>query len=74
MSTERLMPPPPPGLTTYSFEGIYPENDPAHPNGGSLRYIDENGVAQTKTKMWAGICFSFFSSSAPTNKISVVAC
>jgi hypothetical protein len=73
MNTMRT-PPPPPGLMSYSFEGIWETNDPAHPAGGSITYMDENNVKQVKTKMWTGTCFTFIASSAPYNKIGVGPC
>jgi hypothetical protein len=63
-----------PVMTNYSYEGIYELNDPAHPNGGSLDYVDVNGTTQSLTMMWAGTCVTFASQSAPTNKIGVATC
>jgi hypothetical protein len=60
--------------TSYSYEGIYELNDPAHPNGGSLTYVDSNGVTQNITTMWSGTCVTFESQSAPTNLVDVATC
>ena len=69
-----VAPVPAPVMTNYSYEGIYELNDPAHPNGGSLDYVDVNGTTQSLTTMWAGTCVTFASQSAPTNKIGVATC
>jgi hypothetical protein len=65
---------PQPTMTDYYFEGVYELNDPAHPNGGSLNYVDSNGVTQSRTAMWAGNCQLISSQSEPTNKIGVAPC
>lgn len=64
----------PPIMTIYSYEGIYILNDPAHPSGGSLNYVDINGVTQSKTMMWSGTCISFSSQSVPTNIVGAAIC
>lgn len=61
-------------MTSYSYEGIYELNDPAHPNGGSLDYVDINGITQSLTFMWNGNCQTFDSQSAPTNTVAVATC
>jgi hypothetical protein len=63
-----------PVMTTYSYEGIWETNDPAHPSGGSLSYVDINGVTQNITSMWNGTCVPFDSQTPPTNKIGVSPC
>jgi hypothetical protein len=61
-------------MSSYSYEGVYETNDPAHPNGGSLDYVDINGNTQSLTFMWAGNCQTFSSQSAPTNIVAAVPC
>jgi hypothetical protein len=62
-----VLPEPLPEMTNYSYEGFYELNDPAHPNGGSLKYVDINGVQQTLAPMWSGTCTTFASQSPPTD-------
>lgn len=64
----------PPTMTTYSYEGIYASGDSFHPSGGSLSYVDYDGVTQNLTYMWSGTCTSFQSQSAPTNLVAVSTC
>ncbi len=64
----------PPVMTNYSYEGRYETDDPAHPNGGSLDYVDINGDTQSLAFMWAGTCIQFASQSLPTNKLGVTPC
>jgi hypothetical protein len=54
-------------MTTYSYEGIYDRYDTLHPDGGSLNYVDENGV--TKRKRLCGEGLVFHLQSVPTNII-----
>jgi hypothetical protein len=61
-------------MTSYSYEGFYELNDPAHPNGGSLNYVDINGNTQSLTFMWVGNCQTFSSQSGPTNVIGAGPC
>jgi hypothetical protein len=59
-------------MTTYSYEGIYDRYDTLHPDGGSLNYVDENGL---KKNVYVGrTCVSFSSQSVPTNIIDAVIC
>ena len=58
----------------YSYEGVYASNDPAHPNGGSLDYVDENGAPQSLTLLFSGTCVTFISQSQPTNLVGVATC
>jgi hypothetical protein len=44
-------------MTTYSYEGIYDRYDTLHPDGGSLNYVDENGVTKRKRLCGEGLVF-----------------
>ena len=54
---------------TYSFyyEGIYTTNDPAHPTGGTIVYIDAYGVTQESTYLWNGECREILAQSITSN-------
>lgn len=43
---------------TYSFyyEGFYETDDPAHPLGGTIVYVDADGFTQESTYLWNGEC------------------
>jgi hypothetical protein len=63
-----------PVMTEYSYTGIYERNDPNHPDGGSLDYVDINGVTRTLSGLYAVDCISFLSQSPPTNIIKASTC
>jgi hypothetical protein len=69
-----VVPPDPPAMISYSYEGFYELNDPLHPTGGSLSYVDINGITQNLTFMWSGNCIQFNSQSPPTNIIGAAPC
>jgi hypothetical protein len=45
-----------PAGTTWSLTGLYENNDPAHPLGGSINYIDVFGNEQTISSIWDDDC------------------
>lgn len=47
-----------PPATTYSFyyEGFYEEGDEVHPSGGTVVYLDADGITQYSTLLWQGEC------------------
>ena len=49
--------------TSYCYEGIYEINDPKHPGGGSVTYIDGDGDTVTINNIWAGFPVNFDASS-----------
>lgn len=61
-------------VTLYSYEGIWELDDPLHPDGGSLNYVDGFGVPQTLSPLWQGTCVSFESISAPTSITGAIPC
>jgi len=47
-----------PPETTYSFyyEGFYEEGDEIHPDGGTIVYLDADGLTQYSYLLWTGEC------------------
>lgn len=43
-----------PSTTQYCYDGFWELNDPEHPNGGSVTYIDRNNVENTIDQIWLG--------------------
>jgi len=41
-------------VQTTCFEGIWEEGDPAHPNGGTVTYINVDGELVTQIGIWLG--------------------
>jgi hypothetical protein len=41
-------------IQAQCFEGIWEEGDPAHPNGGSVTYINADGDIVTQDLIWLG--------------------
>ena len=49
---------------TGNYDGLWEFGDPAHPDGGTLVYIDECGNTVTVTEIWfTGVCTEFTYSS-----------
>jgi len=40
----------------YSYQGVYSNPDPVHPNGGQVRYLDANGIEQLRQFIWSDDC------------------
>lgn len=45
-----------PSTSSFYYEGFWQLNDPVHPNGGTVTYIDPNGFSQESTYLWVGEC------------------
>jgi hypothetical protein len=41
-------------IQAQCFEGIWEEGDPAHPNGGTITYINADGELVTQDLIWSG--------------------
>ena len=41
-------------VQTTCFEGLWEEGDPAHPNGGTITYINADGELVTQIGIWLG--------------------
>lgn len=49
--------------TTYCYDGFWELDDPAHPTGGSVTYLDELGIENTINYIWLGYPVTFDASS-----------
>lgn len=60
-------PPTPAQTYPFYFEGLYTTNDPAHPSGGTIVYIDAYGATQQSTFLWIGECREILAQSITSN-------
>jgi hypothetical protein len=45
--------------TSFCYEGIWETDDPEHPQGGYVTYVDAEGVEQTIQPIWLGDSYNF---------------
>ena len=61
--------------TQHCYAGIWEVDDPAHPNGGSITYIDGNGAQQTINMIWLDQTVTIYASSIVSKTgIAIVEC
>lgn len=56
--------------TPYCYDGFWELDDPAHPGGGSVTFINEFGIEETINNIWLGYPANFNASSI----ISAIGC
>jgi hypothetical protein len=64
-----------PPVVQYCYEGFWEVDDPLHPNGGTIVYINEFGVQTTIDHIWLGDTINIFSSDViSTTGVSTIEC
>ena len=56
----------------FCYNGVYQQDDPTHPNGGTIKYIDSTGTTITISNIWANDTVTFNASSiVSTNGVTL---
>ena len=64
-----------PPVVQYCYEGFWEVDDPQHPNGGTIVYINEFGTQTTINHIWLGDTINIFSSDViSTTGVSTIEC
>lgn len=61
-------------VLVYQYTGVYQLNDPAHPSGGYVNYVDLDGFSKSVKFIWVGDCVTISASTINQTGGVVVGC